>query len=125
MDSEKNFFKKLSIIDFLNLTVLIFFIVFYIIGFTKTPYKGTLAIWYLLLFLFIIFISKLRQSKKEFWGKKFLFLAYPMIFFFSLFESFFMILPYFNPFRYDEIMISIDHFICGVHPTVWIEMIIN
>ncbi|TAL67684.1 MAG: phosphatase PAP2 family protein [Bacteroidetes bacterium] len=125
MDSKSVFFKKLSIIDFLNLIVLSIFIIFFLIGFQKTPYKGTLAIWYSLLFIFIILINRLRQSKKEFWGKKFLFLAYPLIFFFSLFESFFMILPYFNHFRFDELMINIDHFLCGVHPTVWIEIIVH
>jgi membrane-associated phospholipid phosphatase len=125
MESDKIFFKKLSIIDLLNIIVLIIFIVFYFIGFENTPYKVTLAIWYSILFLFIILISRLRQSKKEFWGKKFLFLAYPLIFFFSLFESFFMILPYFNQIRYDELMINIDLFLFGVHPTVWIEHIIN
>lgn len=125
MVSYKNLLKKISIIDFLNLTVLIVFIIFYFIGFNKTPYKGTLAIWYSVLLLFIIVMSRLRLSKNEFRGKKLLFLVYPMIFFFSLFESIFMILPYFNTLRYDDLMISIDHFICGVHPTIWIEKIIN
>ncbi|MCL5992122.1 MAG: phosphatase PAP2 family protein [Bacteroidetes bacterium] len=125
MGSDKNLFKKISIIDLLNLAVLIIFIIIYLIGFTRTPYKVTLAIWYSFLFLFIILMSRLRQSKKEFWGKKFIFLAYPMIFFFSLFESIFMLLPYFNTFRYDDLMINIDYFLCGVHPTVWIEKFIN
>ena len=125
MVSDKNLFKKISIIDFLNLSVLIIFIIFYFIGFNKTPYKGTLAIWYSLLLIFIIVMSRIRLSKKEFRGKKLLFLAYPMIYFFSLFESIFMILPFLNTLRYDDLMISIDHFLCGVHPTVWIEKIIS
>ncbi|MBI5324690.1 MAG: phosphatase PAP2 family protein [Ignavibacteriae bacterium] len=125
MGSDSILFKKLSIIDFLNLIVLSIFITFYFIGFDKTPYKGTLAIWYSLLFLFIIIISRIRSSKKDFFGKKFILLIYPLLFFFSLFESFFMILPYFNSYRYDSLMINIDHFMFGVHPTVWIEKIIN
>jgi membrane-associated phospholipid phosphatase len=50
---------------------------------------------------------------------------YPVIFLFAVFETFFMLLPYFNTARYDELMIHIDHAIFGAHPTVWLEAIIS
>jgi membrane-associated phospholipid phosphatase len=124
MVSDKTIFKKLSIIDFLNLLVLFIIILFYLIGFNKTPYKITIAIWYAILLSFILIISRVRLTK-EFSLKKFLLFVYPLIFFFSLFESLFMILPYFNTLRFDDIMISIDYRLLGVNPTVWIERIIN
>ena len=124
MHSEQIVFKKLSIVDFLNIITLSLIIIFYIIGFGKTPYKTSSAIVYSVLLLFIMIISGLRLMK-DFRFKKFLLLIYPMIFFFSLFESFYMILPYFNTMRFDWLMISIDHWLLGVHPTVWIEKIFN
>ncbi len=57
--------------------------------------------------------------------KKALLMIYPVVFLFTIFDSFYMILPYFNTNRYDELMASIDFKLVGLNPTVWIERFIN
>jgi len=49
----------------------------------------------------------------------------PVIFLFSIFESFFMLLPYFNNNRYDALLEKADLFILGVSPTLWVEQFIS
>jgi len=53
--------------------------------------------------------------------KKIIQLVYPMLFMLGVFESFFMIVPFFNLNRYDDLLSNIDLEMFGVHPTVWIE----
>lgn len=52
-------------------------------------------------------------------------LLYPIVFLFTMFESFFMILTYFNENRFDWLMAKIDFYIFNVNPTIWIEPFIN
>ena len=105
-------------LNFLFLGVLI---LFFIIAFNKTPYRFALTFSYsLLLSLYLLFIN--ARNKNRF-GKRqkivsFIFL---LLFFFALFETFFMILPYFNSTRYDALLNRIDLKLLGVSPTIWID----
>lgn len=51
--------------------------------------------------------------------------VYPIIFLFTVFETFFMILPFSNSLRFDDLMVEIDVFLLGVQPTVWVEPVIH
>ena len=101
------------------------FSVFFILIFQETPYKIQVASIYIFLLVFVLAITHIR--KKGLLGKwnNFLLAIYPAAFFFIIFESFFMMLPYFNEMRYDQLMVEIDHFLLGVNPTVFIEGIIS
>lgn len=121
MDFMPRLFRRISIIDFINLFFLCIIIVFYLFAFNRTPYKIPLLIIYILLFVFIIFMTRLRESKKSHRRIKIIMFSYPVIFLFVIFETFFMILPYFNSLRFDALMANIDFKLLGVNPTVWIE----
>jgi len=124
------YFKKkgLGIVDLLN-TIFVFVIfLFYLISFPRNPY----SIWPVLVLGFslalvglAVFLRKHRknnlpQTFLQKLGKAYLDF-YPLIFMFVIFESFFMILPYFNPHDYDRELAQMDFSMFSVYPTVWIE----
>ena len=124
------YFKKrgLSVIDLLN-TVFIFVIfIFYLVSLPRNPYTF-LPVVVLGFSFFLVWLSiKLRKKQKDHPPRTFgdklgkIFLNfYPLIFMFVIFESFFMILPYFNPHDYDRQLAQLDYRMFGVYPTVWIE----
>ena len=113
-------FKYLSLIDWMNLFFLAVLCIFYVSVYDKTPYQGTLLILYPAMFIYLLVFAYLRA--RNFFGKwrrLFQFLN-PVIFLFTIFESFFMLLPFFNTNRYDAILDKIDMAILGVSPTIWI-----
>lgn len=116
---KKPILSRISIIDFVNLAFLTMLAVFFLISFNDTPYRVHLLVSYPVLAVFVLVMARLRN------GKRLLMVIYPVIFLFAVFETFFMLLPYFNTARYDELMISIDHALFGVHPTVWLEALIS
>ena len=95
--------------------------IFFILSFNKTPYKAELALSDLLLLGFYLF-SIWARNKNIFikWQKLFSFITL-FVFFFALFETFFMILPYFNAARFDVVLNRIDLAMLGVSPTIWID----
>ena len=113
--------KYFSIIDRLNGVFLGIIFILYLFSLSNSPYS------YEPLLIFIlsagtIFLSALLRKKKVTSGLgKFIRLIYPLIFLFVIFESFYMILPFLNLHRYDELLANIDFNMFGVHPTVWIE----
>jgi len=114
-------FKKLSILDIVNLIMLVCITVIYIITFNKTPWRLSLFIIYFFMFLYL-FVSIWLRSRNISNNVKTLFLfVHPVIFLFALFETFFMLLPYFNTSVYDSLLENIDVAILGVSPTLWIE----
>ena len=119
------FYKRLSLIDIVNFSFLAVVVVFFIFSFHKTPYRAELIISYTLLFAFVVLMAYLRKSKIKLPNRQLILFIYPLIFFFLLFETIWMLLPYFNNVRYDELMAKIDFSLLTINPTAWIEFIIN
>ncbi|MCP5103390.1 MAG: phosphatase PAP2 family protein [bacterium] len=117
----RTFFKKLSIIDYLYLSTLAVVAIFYILAYQETPYKIATPVVLLALLTFLVVMIVLRSKNTFKRRQPILSVLYPMVFILGLFETFFMILSYFNPNRYDELMARIDYLIFGLNPTVWIE----
>ncbi len=120
--------RFLSVIDLLNIVFVFILFIFYFFSLSRNPY-GAWPVAVLGFSLSLVWLAVyLRKNKKDgfprtFWEKlsKIYLDFYPLIFMFVVFESFFMILPYFNPRDYDKVMASIDFRMFGVYPTVWIE----
>jgi len=117
----RTFVKRISILDAVNLFFLGNIILFYLIAFMRTPYQARLFVLYALLFLFILFMGWMRERFRYGRLTNILLFVYPAIFLFSIFETFYMLLPFFNSLRPDGVMANIDHALLGVNPTVWIE----
>ena len=122
----KNRVRNFSIIDWINFLFLIIVTLFYLIAFPTTPYRWIYLVLLIALYLFLFVMSALRPAEGSASGlKRFLMFFYPVIFLIAAFESFYMILPYCNPERYDAFMAAVDFHLLGVHPTVWIESYIQ
>ncbi len=124
------FFKKkgVGVIDILNAVFIIVVFVFYLISLPHNPYTFWPVVVLGFTFALVWLAVALRKSRHirsphTFWEKlgKIYLNFYPLIFMFVIFESFFMILPYFNPHDYDRQLAQIDYSMFGVYPTVWIE----
>lgn len=124
------YFKKrnLSVIDLLNLGFL--FIIFTLALFSLPHNPYTFRPFLVLVFaFFLVWLAiRIRKKRKDKVSRSFIgrvtriFLNfYPLIFFFVVFESFFMILPYLNPHDYDMQLAQFDYHLFGVDPTIWIE----
>lgn len=112
---------KVSIIDFLNIIFLTIIFIFYLTVINITPHKIVVPFVFLVVSLLIainLYIRKKHKSNN--WNGICIFIS-TILFLFILFETFYMILPYFNINRYDQLMVDIDYFIFGVHPTVWLQ----
>ncbi len=113
--------KRVSILDAINLSFLGVIILFYLIAFTRTPYQARLFFLYALLLLFVLSMCWVRERFLRGHLKKLVLFIYPVIFLFSIFETFYMLLPFFNALRLDALMANIDRVLLGVNPTVWVE----
>ncbi len=117
----KKWLKYAGVLDRLNLVILLVIFVFYLFSLHNSPYSYQ-PLFVFVPAAFIVWLSVFLKKTNRYSGvAKYFLLAYPLIFFFVLFESFYMILPYFNLNRYDEALANIDFAMFGVHPTVWIE----
>ncbi len=117
--------KRISIIDAINLLFWLIMTFFLIITFNKTPYKTELLITYPLLLAFYIYSIKIRDIESLGNMRKTLAFLLPATFFFLIFETLFMILPYSTETRYDALLNQIDMALLGVSPTIWIEQYIR
>ncbi len=125
-----NFFnrKTISVIDVLNTVFVLVIFIFYLFSLPRNPYTVMpLAVLMLslgLVWLAVYLRKHLKNNKMTGFlqkaGKTYLDF-YPLIFMFVIFETFFMILPYFNPGDYDRELAQFDFWLFGVNPTVWIE----
>jgi len=115
------FLKRISILDAVNLLFLGIVFIFYLLAFTRTPYRARLLVLYTLLLLFVLFMSWVREYVRRERFKKLILFLYPVAFLFSIFETFYMLLPFFNSLRLDAFIANIDRALLGVNPTVWIE----
>lgn len=119
------YFGTFSSIDLINVSFLVVLLLFYLHGFCRTPYKLPLASIYAGLLLFTFVCAYSRYAIEPGRWREFVMFVYPIIFLFTVFETFFMILPYSNPLRFDDLMVEIDFLLLGVHPTVWLEPVIH
>ena len=117
----KYWIKNTGVLDRLNILLLGIIFVIYLFSLPYTPYKFEPLLVFALSALTIWLSIFLRKENKNSGLAKFFRLAYPLIYLFVIFESFFMILPFINPNRYDVALAHIDFAMFGVHPTVWIE----
>ncbi len=120
--------RNLSIIDILNLGFLFVIFVFALITLPHNPYSLrpflTLALALLLVILAVSIRNRRSQKEESKLINKIIrgFVNfYPLLFFFVVFESFYMILPFLNPHDYDKELAQMDFYLLGVNPTVWIE----
>ncbi len=120
-----NFYKKLSLVDVVNLIFWLAIFIFYVISFSQSQYRlyGFVLLTGLLLFQW--FILKLRARKNKKVWQKYLLLFYPAIYLIFIFDSIHTVLPYINSKVYDKELYQIDRWLLGVDPTVWIERFIN
>ena len=116
-------------IDLLNLIILLIVFIFYLISIPRNPYvlKAPMVLAASWLSIWAAVLSRRTRFEHKFLNRirGFYLDFYPLIFLFVLFESFFMILPYFNPKDYDGVLANFDYWLLGVHPTVWIEHIFS
>lgn len=116
-------------IDLLNLIILLAVVVFYLLSLPGNPFalKAPMVLAAAWLIIWIAVLSRRTRFKNTYLEKVrgFYLNFYPLIFLFVLFESFFMILPFFNPKDYDDVLATFDYRLLGVHPTVWIERIFS
>jgi len=117
----KSMMKYFSVLDWLNTVFLAIIMVIWLFSIPYSPYT-----WEPLLVFIpaagIVWLSVYyRKENKTSGFAKIFRLAYPLFYLFVIFESFFMILPFINTHRYDELLANIDFSLLGVHPTVWIE----
>ena len=117
----KKIIKPLSIIDITNILFLALILIFYIATFGRTPYRIPLLIIYTVLFVYLFSAPRLRNDKAISNGRRLLFFLYPVLFLIIIFETFYMILPYFNTLRFDALLDKADMFLLGVSPTLWAE----
>jgi membrane-associated phospholipid phosphatase len=117
----KDLLKHFSLLDRLNTVFLGIIIVIWFFSIPYSPYSYEPLLVFILTAATIWLSVYFRKENKTLGFAKAFRLAYPLIYLFVIFESFFMILPFINPNRYDELLTNIDFAMFGVHPTVWIE----
>jgi len=120
-----NLYKKLSLVDVVNLIFWLAIFIFYIISFPVSAYKLHGFILLAGLLIFMAYIVKIRQLPKYKTWQKYLLLIYPVFFLVMIFDGIHLVLPYINSHIYDRQLYEIDHWLLGVNPTVWIEQFIN
>ena len=69
---------------------------------------------------FYMRLESIIKGESKRW-KKIINFIYPIIFLFGIFETFYMVLPYFNSYRFDGLMAKIDFLLLGCYPTIWFE----
>ncbi len=118
---KNNFLKNISIIDLLNGVFVFVVLIFYLFAVSASPYFYQPLLIFAFAFGLIVLAVKQRKKTNNSAIVHFLVAFYPLLFLFIIFESFFMILPWFNPHDYDAELAAIDLKWLGTNPTVWIE----
>jgi len=121
----RTFIKKLSIVDHLYFFTLAIVFLFYLVAFKETPYKRAVPLVFLGLIAMLATMIHLRGKNSLGNWQPVLSVLYAAVFITGIFETFFMIISYFNSARYDELMAAIDLWILGVNPTIWFEHFVH
>jgi hypothetical protein len=101
---------RVSVIDGLNLSFLGLVSAFAMLS--ATPYTVPLAIVYPALLLWLLLTLR--------WHDRWLaMLILPVVYLFAVFETLFMVVPYFNSWRADDFLARMDVALFGVNPTEW------
>ncbi len=117
--------SRFSPVDVLNAGLIFVLVIFYLSEVSRSPYKWEpLAVFAVSLSL-VAGAVYLRRKKNKNTFLNILLIFYPLLFLFVVFESFFMIIPWFNPNRYDALFAEMDLKLLGVNPTVWIEQFVR
>jgi membrane-associated phospholipid phosphatase len=101
---------RVSVIDGLNLSFL--GLVSVLATFSATPYAVPLAIVYPALLLWLLLTLRWHDR----WRAMFIL---PVVYLFAVFETLFMVVPYFNAWRADDFLARMDVALLGVNPTEW------
>lgn len=116
--------SRLSLVDFFQLTYLLFLLGILILSPIKNTYFFVTISIYFFLLLFLFYIISLRTKIKNrilyFW----FYFLYPIIYLIVIFQSLYWLLPALNHSvlienSYDPILYSIDSFLVTVHPVLW------
>ena len=122
MNNDKS---RFSPVDLLNLGLIFVLFLFYLSAVAHSPYKWEPLAIFAFSGLLVAGAVYLRRKKNKNILLKILLFFYPLFFLFVVFESFFMIIPWFNPVTYDTLFAETDLMILGVNPTVWIERLVH
>lgn len=101
---------RISVIDGLNLSFLVLVSAF--ATFSATPYAVPLAIVYPALLVWLLLNFRWH-------GQCMAMFILPAVFLFALFQTFFMVVPYFSAWRADDMLARMDLALFGVNPTEW------
>src|SRR5262245_27849465 len=101
---------RVSVIDGLNLSFL--GLVSALASLSATPYAVPLAIVYPALLLWLLCTFRWHDRRMA------MFIV-PVVFLFAVFETLFMVVPYFSPWRADAFLARMDVALFGVSPTEW------
>ena len=101
---------RVSVIDGLNLAFLGLVSAF--AALSATPYAVPLALVYPALLLWLLLTIRWHDRRLAMF-------ILPVVFLFAVFETLFMVVPYFSPWRADEFLARMDIALFGVNPTEW------
>jgi membrane-associated phospholipid phosphatase len=101
---------RVSVIDGLNLSFLGLVSGFALLS--ATPYAVSLAIVYPAMLLCLLLTFRWHDR----WLAMFIL---PVVYLFAVFETLFMVVPYFNAWRADDFLARMDVALLGVNPTEW------
>ncbi len=110
--------------DFVSLMFLFFLTSLNFIFFARVPVASTLITINLIVSACIFYIAyRSEQTPSKLWGAAHRWYYYPFIIFVFK-ELYFMVRPI-HPIDYDELFITIDRWMFGVDPTVWMSQFAN
>lgn len=101
---------RVSVIDGLNLAFLGLVSAF--AALSATPYAVPLALVYPALLLWLLLTIRWHDRRLAMF-------ILPVVFLFAVFETLFMVVPYFSSWRADEFLARMDMALFGVNPTEW------
>lgn len=101
---------RVSVIDGLNLAFLGLVSAFAVLS--ATPYAVPLALVYPALLLWLLLTIRWHDRRLAMF-------ILPVVFLFAVFETLFMVVPYFSSWRADEFLARMDIALFGVNPTEW------
>ena len=101
---------RISAVDALNLSMLGIASMFAV--FSATPFA--LPLWVIYPAMLALLLLSCRWHRRH--GAMF---VLPIAFLFAIFETFFMVVPYFSSWRSDDVLARMDLWLLGVNPTEW------
>lgn len=116
--------KRIIPVQGLTLIFIIGLLLLTIIFHSNIPNWNSLSLFYLMLIALIFILKYLYNRKMEGALNRFLINFSPIIFVILTYESLGSLIPYINS-DIDYVLIKIDYYIFGNHPTLWMERFIT